>query len=161
MTNRIPPSLKWLVDKRSRINGEIIRMENENTVYVDWYSSKMSKLTKDLAAIDRALSLHEIKITPNIIPPTQKRLINDSLKHGELSSLIIQSINDSKDGSLNAKEIATYIGNFKKADFEDIYSFSILVESVKNRIKNLCNQNKLKRLPKKRKGSRVQYSLNI
>jgi len=27
MTNRIPPSLKWLVDKRSRIHGEIIRMK--------------------------------------------------------------------------------------------------------------------------------------
>ncbi len=82
MSNRIPPSLKWLVKKRSEKHGELIDTENEKSIIIQKFSAKISELSKDLKSIDRVLSLHDIKISSEHIPPYRKSFSKDSYRGG-------------------------------------------------------------------------------
>lgn len=53
-------SLNWLIDKRARLDGEIQKTE-QSLLKAKGLIGELSKLKESLAAIDHALSLHEIK----------------------------------------------------------------------------------------------------
>jgi hypothetical protein len=95
---RTPPSLKWLIDKRSRLLGEIAKYEGTDQVkkaqaelkqaqYRLTYEKSIrpkiiSVLQSELEAIDIALGLHEVRIDPRIIPETRTYDVARKLPYG-------------------------------------------------------------------------------
>jgi hypothetical protein len=68
MSYKIPPSLNWLIDKRARIAGEIIRI-NKKLIHVQALIDRLKELESNLGSIDKSLMLHEIQIDINNIKP--------------------------------------------------------------------------------------------
>ncbi len=160
MTNRIPPSLKWLVDKRSRAHGELIKIEKERDVYLSWITRQLEKLKADLEAIDRTLSLHEIRVRPQFIPPCRSTINCEQLKHGELTKFILECIKKSKKRSATSKEILLYVSAKASLNLDKSITPQSMKDSVRFRIKNLCAKGRLERLPKV-KGSYRSYKLKV
>jgi hypothetical protein len=159
MTTRIPHSLSWLVNQRARIDGEINCLKVIIKNYCLPIEEKIKSLEEDLQALDRTLSLHEIKIRPEIIPPIKGRRIK--LKHGELSRLIIEAITKSHEGMATDREIRLYVAIESSLILNKNIPAEELRESVKSRIKNLCKDGKLIRIPRSSKGPYRHYSLKV
>ncbi len=91
MTNRIPPSLNWLIDKRARVSGEIAKtkklMKKAEALIHD-----LEILEQKLKAIDSTLDLHEIKIDVNLINPIRSHELRLNLPYGQLSKSILTCI---------------------------------------------------------------------
>lgn len=66
MSSRIPSSLKWLIDKRARLDAEIRKTEAFLAKAKDLIN-ELSNLKESLNAIDHTLSLYEIKVDINLI----------------------------------------------------------------------------------------------
>lgn len=88
MSTKIPSSLKWLIDKRARLDAEIEKTQSSN--------EKAKKLTKELAslkksllAIDKALEMHEISVDVNLIKSIKSHYKRIDLPHGELTRCIL------------------------------------------------------------------------
>ena len=155
MSNRIPPSLNWLVKKRARIHGELLKIKQQKVAYLKSYDRNIKKLELDLAALDRTLFLHEIKINPNIIPPIELRPINQTLKYGKLTSLIFESYSCFNESELTIREIMVFVADKANLDINNLVQKQTLYQSVRYRIKNLCCQGKLTRIGTG-KGTRYQ-----
>lgn len=76
MTPKIPSPLKWLIDKRVRLAGEI-RKTRSALATAKQLIEELSKLEDDLAAIDRSLGLHEIQIQVDYIQPIRSHYVSD------------------------------------------------------------------------------------
>jgi hypothetical protein len=67
MTWRTPPSLKWLIVKRSRISGLIRRFSDERvelSARLDRINQPTARLERQLQALDVTFELHDIQIEP-------------------------------------------------------------------------------------------------
>jgi len=72
MTWRTPPSLKWLIVKRSRLSGQLERLAPDLESTKDQFeqlSARLARLRKQLEALDQTLLLHDIQIGPTGIEP--------------------------------------------------------------------------------------------
>ena len=91
MTNRISPSLNWLIDKPARIAGGIEK--NRNTLCATKALIKeLEDLEKKLTAVDTTLKLHDIKIDVNIIKSVKSKYYRLNIPHGELKKPILTCI---------------------------------------------------------------------
>lgn len=88
MSTRIPSSLKWLIDKRARLDAEIKKTKS-SLVEARNLIKELSSLKKSLSAIDQALSLHEIEVDINLIQPINTRYRRINLPYGELTRTIL------------------------------------------------------------------------
>lgn len=68
MTNKIPPSLLWLIDKRARLSGEIIKLKRR-LEQVEPLINQLRDLEISLKSIDNSLKLHDIQIDLENIKP--------------------------------------------------------------------------------------------
>jgi hypothetical protein len=89
MSTRIPPSLAWLIDKRARLVGKI-QKASKIIDHAHKLAIEVSNMRADLAAIDRALKLHDIQVDAECISPIaprkQQRI---RLSHGELTRVLL------------------------------------------------------------------------
>jgi len=83
MSTRIPPSLKWLIDKRARLAGEIrktkLAVERAHLIV-----NELKALEETLSALDKTFELHDIRIDVNLIKPVNSKYVRLSLPHGSL-----------------------------------------------------------------------------
>ncbi|WP_223788399.1 hypothetical protein [Marinicella meishanensis] len=161
MTNRIPSSLKWLVKKRSEKHGELNRLQNEQLIYDRWCKNKIKEIKLDLESIDRTLSLHEIKISPEIIPPKQDQGVGSKLNYGELTKLICEAFETFDNQCATITQLSLYVAAKGSILLRKNITSESLKNSVRYRVKNLCNQGVLERLPKGYKGPFRKYRLII
>lgn len=161
MANRIPSSLNWLVKKRAETHGELIRLENEQLIYLRWCNLKLKELKLDLESIDRTLSLHEIKISPNIIPPKQNQVVGSKLKHGELTKLICEGLENFEGRCASITQLSLYVAAKGSIILRKNITSDSLNNSVRYRVKNLCNDGILERMPKGYKGPFRKYRLKV
>ncbi len=161
MANRIPSSLNWLIKKRAETHGELNRIERERSIYLQWTKQKISELKYDLQAIDRTLSLHDIKISPEIIPPKQPQVLGSKLNHGELTKLIYDSFDTFNDGCGTITQISLFVATKGSIKLKVNVTDDSLNNSVRYRVKNLCNQGVIERMPKGYKGPFRKYRLKV
>ena len=137
MSNRIPPSLNWLIDKRARLAGEIARtkrsLENSNSLI-----KELESLEDTLLAIDKTLKLHDIQINVNFIKPIASKYVRIKLDHGQLSRSIIDCLRIyGEEGPVSKIQILEFIiarhYNFEEKNI----SYSKLTVSVKNGLQRL------------------------
>lgn len=98
MTWRTPPSLKWLIDKHSRLQGVLQILERQSTES-DRQAAEHRKLVADaqrnLLAIECALGMHEIKVDPLDIQGIRPHLNKPMYRHGDLTKQIITALKSS------------------------------------------------------------------
>lgn len=145
MSTRIPSSLKWLIDKRARLDGEIRRTE-ASLSRAHALVEELSKLKESVVAIDHTLSLHEIEIDVSLIRPIQSKYVRVNLPHGELTKSILLCLRLNKDvRPVGMIEIVRFI----EARYADLSvqpgSRLKLNESVHNRLKDLARQGLIQR----------------
>ncbi len=88
MTNRIPPSLNWLINKRARLAGEMIR--TKKALYkVQDLVNKLKYLEQSLEAIDSSLKLHEIQIDVENIKPIKSQTYQMKFPNGYINRYVM------------------------------------------------------------------------
>ena len=106
MANRIPSSLKWLVDKRRRIHSEIIFLEEKVSKRIAAQQARLLKLGADLQAVDATIQLHEILIDPSKITPVRVYRDRSDFKYGEMTRLIYSFLAEAQSTGLTTNQVA-------------------------------------------------------
>lgn len=163
---RTPPSLKWLLDKRARLLGEVQRFQKagaqKRKLLVDKIVAAKIRLAeleerqaqrspeeilaetyqRDLAVIDRTLQLHQIQIDVNLISLIRSQTGEKYLAHGELTRLIYQKLKSIYPSAATATETTLFILT-TLGDEMDNARFDAFRLRVRHRMKNLAAQGKL------------------
>jgi hypothetical protein len=144
MTSKIPSSLKWLIDKRARLDGEI-KKTRASLTSAKQLIEELSKLEDDLAAIDRSLGLHEIQVEVEHIQPIRSHYVRVKLPHGELTKSILLCLRLREGVPARMTEIVAFI-EARHGDLSaSVGSREVFHRSVHNRLKNLCREGRLRR----------------
>lgn len=168
---RTPPSLKWLLDKRSRLMGRIARLKKSNQALVPSLLDKIkaaeenltrlkselirqqtmipvlvSSLEKDLEAIDRPMSMHEIQINPSIIPSINSQEAPRFIAYGAITRHIYKYLTKCENNSASSLEVAIDIAINFSLNLTD-KEFTAFKINIRHRLKALMHEGKLIRLP--------------
>lgn len=95
MTWRTPSSLKWLITKRSRLSGTLLKLEDERAKLRDRIHAlacREEALREQLSALDQTFGLHEISMDPTAIRPVRPHAHASLLPHGQLSRIIFMEL---------------------------------------------------------------------
>lgn len=167
---RTPPSLKWYIDKRARLLGEIIKLENSLPKRLEEAKSEVvhaevrlniakeyltqlesghqriiDALREDIQALDRSFALHEIQIDPKIIPPIRSQNANRLLPHGSMTSSIFEALKLGGGRPMNTLEITDHVISSNGLMLSG-NEYQALRESINHRLRDLYNAGKVKRL---------------
>lgn len=142
--SRLPSSLKWLVDRRARIAGEIQKFE-QLLEKCDRLANEIRVLKDLLVSVDQTMALHDIPIDVSLIQPIKSKEARINLPHGELTRAILLclKLNDGRQVTTDA------VAAFVAARCADLHANanppSKIRESVRYRLKDLCRQGWVKR----------------
>lgn len=112
---RITPSLKWMIDKRGRIDGDIQRIERHLKRHQRIFerfqklNDELLALKDVLASIDKTLSLHEIQVVPENIPTILSHKHKCDMPYGEMAKSIYMKLSLSKGQPVSSKEIVAFV----------------------------------------------------
>ena len=112
MSTRIPPSLKWLVNKRARLANEIARSQRDagdRALDLAVLEAKTSMLREDLASIDRALSMHEVLIRPESIAPIQTPRFGRLFSYNHMTRVILAYLRSRRSAWCSTTEIVAVV----------------------------------------------------
>lgn len=169
---KTPPSLKWLLDKRARLTGDLerfeksfrqriaqshqkvlqaeenLRLAQENVVYEEKMMTRhMSTLKKDIGAIDTALGMHKIQINPQSIPSVHSHYSTRATAYGEMTRLIFECFKMADNQPQSTTAVAVFVALHCAPNLTDdeFYAFK---NKVRGRLKALCSGGKIIRLHK-------------
>lgn len=146
---RLPSSLKWLIDRRARLAGEIERAE-ASLAKCQRLADDLSSLKTLLESVDQTLSLHDIAIDINQIPPIRSSSVRVSLPHGALTRTILTCLKVNDGIPVSTDEVAAFVA-VKNIDLKsDPSSMEELRQSVRYRLKGMCRLGMIERLHKVR-----------
>ncbi len=164
MTVRIPPSLKWLVNKHARLASQIKKLEKqvskqsgihqnllwsnrrsedesaENIHHLQMY---LKQLQSDLATIDSTLLLHDIPINPEAIALINTQTGLRHLSHGAMTRLIFTYLKQVGEEPKSTSEIYTFIRANSKREMS-LADEKMLRFSVRKRLHALHSSKKIK-----------------
>lgn len=144
MTPKIPSSLKWLIDKRARLDAEI-QKTRKSLSSAKQLIDDLSKLEEDLAAIDRSLGLHEIHVQVENIQPIRSHYVRVKLPRGELTKSILLCFRLREGAPVRMTEIVSFIEARHSELDASAGSRAVFHRSVHNRLKALYREGRLKR----------------
>lgn len=145
MANRIPPSLKWLIDKRARIAGEIAKTKRSlKTIQV--LIKDLEDLEFKLQSIDATLELHDIKVDVDLIGNIETKHLRLNIPHGELTRSILTCIRIyGENGPVSKVRIVDFIiARHFDGNAEEI-THAQIAKSVQIRLKCLHRAGRLNR----------------
>lgn len=167
---RIPSSLNWLINKRARLLGELLRLEEAARTQIPLLDDNVQQAKKALEyalrqraelpsflihsleetknrlqAIDVALGMHEIPIDSSAIQPIRSGSTRISHRHGELTRIIIERLHLATGEPLSSNDIATYVAKALKLELNEE-----IKNKVRYRLKNLCNSGRVCRANKRK-----------
>ncbi len=146
MSTRVPPSLKWLIDKRARLHGEIIKTQN-SIAKAHQLIDELKKLNETLAAIDKTLELHEIKIDVINIQPIHTKYVRLDLPHGSITNAILTCLRlytDSNTPIYKTQIVEFLIARHSELDAPETSKAQVSM-SVKSALKRLYRNGVIKR----------------
>ena len=122
MAWRTPSSLKWLITKRSRISGALLKLDDERAKLRDRLGvldGRAESLVKQLAALDQTFGLHEVSMDPEIIrsvrPQTRQRL----LPYGQMSRTILNELRTVRGCVSTTEMVVRILNHFPDVDSSD------------------------------------------
>jgi hypothetical protein len=150
MNPRIPSSLTWLIGKHARLDGQICKTQKQiahgKRILAKWEAklsnlteleNKLAELQADFACIERALTMHEIRVkTENIapIPPRTKRI---NLPHGELTSSMLTFLRKNMGKPLSIDELTLMLAERFPHLVSDSESLNFIRARIRARMNNL------------------------
>ena len=170
-TVRTPHSLKWLIEKKARITGQIEYLEKPLPIYLettrlalekaesqvkilrstykkskDLQDKGLPKLRAQLKAINIVLGIHEVQINQDLITPI-KPIRASKLPHGQVNISIFEFFRVSH--SINrreatTREITAFLATKFKIQNTEI-SLVQLTLIVRARLKNLVQEGRMVR----------------
>jgi len=136
MTIRLPSSLKWLIDKRARLDAELKRTE-QSARRAKALLKELSALQRLLKSVDETLRLHEISVDVQNTQPIRSAYKRLSTPRGLLTSTIINALKASADGTLTTWEIvAAVMKQIPSLDNGNVDQYQ-LKQSIRYRLKRL------------------------
>jgi hypothetical protein len=149
MSIKIPSSLKWLANKRARtahnlelhkqrldiINAEIVELE-----------PLLQSLQADLDAIDRTISMHEIRLNPEKIPNIRSMPRNSSLAKKNITKHIFSYLKSQGEQWSSTGHIASYV--WQAAGFPGEYDPEFRL-AIRYRLRDQVRINKIERTKKR------------
>lgn len=165
-----PSSLKWLIDRRSRLSGEILRarkqestrlsnalaelakaqathqeLMQDNLAAIQQHEQHLQALTRALEATDTVLREHEIPIDPNDLPSVSGHTRERIGGYSQITRMIFETLGRATGGSLSTTEVAVSIATRMDVPIaeEDFADFKY---RVRKRLGTLVWQGRLERL---------------
>lgn len=136
---RLPSSLKWLIDRRARVAGEIAHIE-ASLAKCQRLADELRPLKELLQSVDQTLSLHDIAIDATQIPPIRSNRVRINLPHGALTRAILTCLKVNDGMHVTTDEIAAFVV-VRNIDLNsDPSSMAELRLAVRYRLKNLCRR---------------------
>lgn len=165
-----PSSLKWLIDRRTRLAGEITKakkeeserlsqalallakvqatrrqLTKENTAAICRHERHLQALTQALDATDLLLREHEIPIDPNDLPSVNGHTTERVAERSRITRLIFESLGRSNSDSLSTTQVALYVATrLKKVVAEE--EFADFKYRIRKRLGHLVWEGRLDRL---------------
>ncbi len=133
---RLPSSLKWLIDRRARVAGEILKMEASLTK-CQALAADIRQLQDLLASVDETLSLHDVSVDVSLIKPVKRQGVRINMPHGELTRSILLFLKINPGLASSTDEITKFVAARFVALEGEISSVRELRESVRYRLKGL------------------------
>lgn len=131
-----PSSLKWLIDRRARLSGEIEKVRRQQSAFeaeasaaikglqVDLSKAKQNRAIKQsaydchlqslqamLAAMDMVIQQHEVPVDPALIRAIREHENPAIGKRGHVTRLIFQCLRSSDGNPKTTTEIASYVAS--------------------------------------------------
>lgn len=180
MNVRIPPSLKWLLNKRARLLSAIEiaeqqhskrecmraqmleahkRQEKVSGINLNASKAHLEALKRDLSAVDITLSMHETPINPEIIEPIKTQTSARKFKYGAITRLIFTCLKYANNDSRTTTEVAAFVAEYYKVDIEKAEFLQIRM-SVKYRLRHLADKGKVKRTNKVSQNVEAHWQLS-
>jgi hypothetical protein len=167
---RTPPSLKWLIDKKSRLLGELAKLDRRRpallskhaanvldakqklleaeTTY-EVHSKRLERLEKrikeDIEAIAHAMTLHDVQIDQDLIPARASQEAHRPHHYGSLTRAIYRVLKVANGAPISATDVALELEREQRTELTSA-EFSDLRGRVRHRLKALCAQGKVHRL---------------
>lgn len=140
MSNRIPPSLVWLIDKRARIDGEMKKTQ-QSLERLTRLLARLETAEKRLAALDAEIANHPLSLEPKksgtYATQHHRRL---PLPKGELTRCIMECLGQANGNPVTRAEMLEFIfaryPQFNSADYYRRWIWDV----VKARLKILVER---------------------
>lgn len=167
---KTPSSLKWLLDRRARIAGEIAKSQDAEGERLEALQAELARidtqraklvlagdrmasahtslceaLCRDLAAIDQVLQLHEVSIDLSLLPPVRGHNRIAATDHGQMTRLIFACLRSSCGKACTTTQVALYVAS-KLGSTGRTENFDDLRYRVRYRLKKLVSEQRLERL---------------
>ncbi|CAM8647516.1 hypothetical protein MCEMSHM24_03705 [Comamonadaceae bacterium] len=166
-----PSSLKWLIDRRTRIAGEIEKirkqeaerllqvteiiqkaqgvvkkLEDENATASRLHDKHVQAITQALAATDLLLREHEIPIDPKELPSVHAHTTPRIAGRSKLTQYIFEALARTEKPSLTTTEVAVYVATKLEVLDHDGDAFPEFKYQVRKRLGHLVWEGRLDRL---------------
>lgn len=136
---RLPSSLKWLIDRRARVAGEIEKIEAA-LAKCQRLSDEVGPLKQLLAAVDQTLQLHDVAVDVTLIPVIKSKDFRIELPYGELTRAILMCLKINVGFPVSTDEITAFLATRYVSLEGETCTLSDLRLSVRYRLKNLRRQ---------------------
>jgi hypothetical protein len=147
MTWRTPPSLKWLIVKRSRISGRIEKLTEEQDSLVarlDHLNGLIPRLRGQVRALDETFGLHDIQVEPTEIAPVTPHQGAMVLPFGQMSRILLGTMR--KHGTWVPTTVLTYEVLSRVPDGAPPHDEKYVRRAVRRRLGTLLREGRVERL---------------
>lgn len=111
---KLPSSLKWLIDRRGRVAGEIKKIEQQLAQchrVIDTYKqldNDVAVLRQLLESVDRTLALHEVQVELALIPIIRSQEAT-RLPRGLLTKSILEYFRTTGNHVVSSRELSDFV----------------------------------------------------
>jgi hypothetical protein len=164
-----PSSLKWLINRRARLLGELSKLHKaekeraaehlnsisnlekqhkeaiaSNALAVTLYESSCRQFQEDVNAVDVVLLQHEVQIDPSLIAPMRTNENRLSIKHGQITRLIYESLKFAKGKTMTTTQVAIYISTKLETACPD-FDFANIKYRIRQRLGSMASKGLINR----------------
>jgi hypothetical protein len=166
----IPSSLKWLVTQRARLDGERVKQDAEfesrlagldraireakenvglfqaeREQFIRVHMNLREIRERDVAALDTALGLYDIKVEPESIQTIRSHSRGSLFSHGQMTRTIYEYLRMARGERCGVTEIAVFVqsrlrSQINSTDFEDLRF------RVRHRLKGMARAGKIEQI---------------
>lgn len=146
MTWKTPSSLKWLINKHARQQGEIARLEKElaeeKQKLDESYAVAIARKQVALKSIEDVMRLHELYVDPDIIAPVAPRLHEPLFQRGEVTRSLYKAMSSGQWVRTDAL-IAAVSGLYREDTHPEYFRY--VRAQVRSRLFGLLGKGKVER----------------
>ena len=134
-----PPSLKWLVVRRARLLArakQLQKLADAGRRRSNEYDAEQEQVRRDIAALDHVLSLHEIRIDPEIIQPKKTQENSRLLPWNHLTRSILTCLRQANGEWCSTTQIVVFVAAKAMREIDET-THSVLRLNVRSRLRKL------------------------